>query len=199
MDELDRLNLQDGEWQALSNNHSRLAHAQALLEGATQALTTLDNDEMSVRALLNRTVLQLQRLQQHDARLQDIIASLDSALIGTDEAISDLNSYLSDFDVDPDALAQAEQRMSAIFDTAQAARRTRRAARLQAQLRDQLDALDQASDTEALARQTDEASANNALAKQLTQARKATASAWPSKLPTPCRPWPWRADALTLR
>src|SRR5690606_39856725 len=47
---------------------------------------------------------------------------------------------------------------------------------LQAQLRDQLDALDQASDTEALARRADEAhSAYNALAKQLTQARKATA------------------------
>lgn len=177
MDELDRLNLQDGEWQALSNNHSRLAHAQALLEGATQALTTLDNDEMSVRALLNRTVLQLQRLQQHDARLQDIIASLDSALIGTDEAISDLNSYLSDFDVDPDALAQAEQRMSAIFDTARKLRAEPDALpELQAQLRDQLDALDQASDTEALARGADEAhSAYNALAKQLTQARKATA------------------------
>src|SRR5690606_40774418 len=68
---------------------------------------------------------------------------------------------------------QAEQRMSAIFDTARKLRAEPDALpELQAQLRDQLDALDQASDTEALARRADEAhSAYNALAKQLTQAR----------------------------
>src|SRR5690606_11342237 len=39
--ELDRLGLHEGEWDALNNDHSRLAHAQSLLDGAAQALAAL--------------------------------------------------------------------------------------------------------------------------------------------------------------
>src|SRR5690606_17278482 len=43
--ELEQLGLQEDEWETLNANHSRLAHAQALLDGATQTLAALDSDE----------------------------------------------------------------------------------------------------------------------------------------------------------
>src|SRR5690554_6406657 len=79
--DLDRLNLQQGEWDALTNDHSRLAHAQALIEGAAQALSALDGDDLSARSLLNRAVNRIRQLQQHDAHLVNITTTLESALI----------------------------------------------------------------------------------------------------------------------
>src|SRR5690625_1320737 len=178
LSELERLGLQDGEWETLNNDHGRLAHAQSLIEGATRALGVLDGDEVSARKLLNQALSPLQRLQQHDARLQDIIASLDSALIATDEAISDLNSYLSSLDLDPDALAQAEQRMSAIFDTARKLRvEPEDLLALQTQLHEQLETLHSASDIQELTRQADEARLRyDDVAQQLSKARNRTAA-----------------------
>src|SRR5690625_457832 len=174
--DLTALDLKQDEWDALTNDHNRLAHAQALLDGASQALVALDADDISARTLLNRAASQLQRLRQHDAGLDNITASLDSALIATDEAISDLNSYLSDLDLDPDALAQAEQRMSAIFDTARKLRvEPAELPALKEQLRSQLDAHQQAADTDKLAERVQAAKSHyDTLAQQLTAARRKT-------------------------
>src|SRR5690554_382117 len=149
--DLGRLNLLPDEWDALTNDHSRLAHAQALLEGATQALAALDSEDVSARSMLTRAATQLQRLRQHDSHLDNITTSLDSALIATDEAISDLNSYLSSLELDPDTLAQAEQRMSAVFDLARKLRvEPDELPALEASLREQLDANQHATDIEKL-------------------------------------------------
>lgn len=174
--DLDRLGLQQDEWNALTNDHSRLAHAQALLDGTTRTLAVLDAEDVSARDLLNQAATQIKRLQQHDSHLDNIATSLDSALIATDEAISDLNSYLSSLELDPDALAQAEQRMSAIFELARKLRvEPGELPALETRLREQLDAHQQAADIEELTQQADDAKRNyDNAAKQLTQARQKT-------------------------
>jgi DNA repair protein RecN (Recombination protein N) len=116
--ELDSLGLQEGEWEKLSNDHSRLAHAQSLLEGATQALAALDNDEGSAQSYLNAAAHQISQLLRHDTRLDSIGQAIESARIAAAEAASDLNSYLDKLDLDPERLAQAEQRLSSVFDAA---------------------------------------------------------------------------------
>lgn len=175
--DLDRLELRQDEWATLTNDHSRLAHAQALLEGAAQALSALDAEDVSVRKLLTRATTQIRQLQQHDAQLQNILATLESALIATDEATSDLNSYVSSLELDPDALQQAEQRMSAIFDLARKLRvEPDDLPALESGLREQLDANQQAADTNKLERMVDDAKNQYAgYARQLTHARQKTA------------------------
>jgi DNA repair protein RecN (Recombination protein N) len=116
--ELNLLDLREGEWETLSNDHSRLAHAQSLLDGANQTLAMLDNEENSAQYHLNAALHLLGQLLRHDARLNTIHQAIESARIATSEAASDLNSYLDRLDLDPERLAQAEQRLSAIFDTA---------------------------------------------------------------------------------
>lgn len=174
--DLDRVNLQQDEWNTLTNDHSRLAHAQALLEGADQALSALDAEDVSVRNLLNRAAIQIRQLQQHDAHLENISITLESALIATDEAISDLNSYLSNLELDPDALQQAEQRMSAIFELARKLRvEPDDLPALETDLREQFAVNQQAGDTKELARKVDDAKNHyDDYARQLTGARRKT-------------------------
>lgn len=174
--ELDRLSLQAGEWDAISNDHNRLAHAQALLDGANLALSALDDEQGSAMQALNAAAQQISQLLRHDSHLQDIYDAIESARIASTEAISDLNSYLSRLELDPQRLAQAEQRMADIFDTA---RRLKvdppELPALQESLRSQRDANQAAGDIDALTAHTQQAQASyQNLATKLTKARQKT-------------------------
>lgn len=116
--ELDRLALQTGEWDEISAEHTRLANGQALLDGAAQTLAALDDDENALHQGLASAVHRLSLLLKHDSNLQTAHDALDSARIAVNEAISDLNTYLSHTELDPERLAMVEERMRAIFDCA---------------------------------------------------------------------------------
>jgi len=118
INELSSLNLRAGEWDQLQQEHTRLSHAQALIDGSALALTALDGEETSVQQLLGKASHEMSALLRHDPGLQAIVDALESAQIAITEAASDLNSYLSDMELDPERLAQAEERVSAIFSAA---------------------------------------------------------------------------------
>lgn len=174
--ELDRLDLREGEWDTLSNDHNRLAHAQALLDGTTQALAALDADQDSAQQYLGAASHQLKHLLRHDTHLQSIYDAIESARIATSEAVSDLNSYLDRLELEPERLAQAEQRLSAIFETARKFKvEPAQIPQLRQDLRDQLSASVTAADLEALALQVDAAEqAFRQSAAQLSTAREKT-------------------------
>ncbi|GAB2912050.1 DNA repair protein RecN [Paralcaligenes sp. KSB-10] len=174
--ELDRLNLRPDEWNAIGNEHSRLAHAQSLLDGATQALAILDNDEDSAQQRLSAAAHQIKQLLRHDSHLQSVHDAIESAHIATAEAVSDLNSYLDRLELDPQRLAQAEQRLAAIFDTARKFKvEPDELLALQENLHRQLDASEAAADIDALAEQLAAAKdVYQAAAKKLSQARQKT-------------------------
>jgi len=172
--ELDQLTLQPGEWDTLSNEHNRLAHAQALLEGAGQALAALDSEESSAGQALNAAGHQIQALLRHDHHLQGIYDAIESARISVSEAVSDLNSYLSKLELEPERLSQTEQRLSAIFDAARKFKvEPENLADLHQSLRASLDASQAAADTQALAESAQAAEKTYLeLARQLSKARQ---------------------------
>lgn len=174
--DLDRLDLREDEWPDLVQEHNRLAHAQALLDSAGQALSALEADDTGTRRQLSQALGRLQAVVHHDARLEDIISGLDSALIAVDEAISDLNAYLSSVELDPDALARVEQRMSAIFDLGRKLRTEPEALpALRTDLRQRLDALDEAGDLAALTERVNQAKQHyQETAQALSAARRQT-------------------------
>jgi DNA repair protein RecN (Recombination protein N) len=174
--ELDRLDLREGEWDTLSNDHNRLAHAQALLDGATQALAALDDEQDSAQQHLGAAAHQIKQLLRHDTHLQSIFDAIESARIATSEAVSDLNSYLDRLELEPERLAQAEQRLSAIFETARKFKvEPAQIPQLRQDLRDQLSASVAAADLQALAQQASAAEqAFRQSAAQLTSAREKT-------------------------
>src|SRR3546814_272573 len=117
-DELGQLALQPDEWDALQAEQSRLAHAQALLDGAGQILDALDGEDDSAGHRLNAAQHRLQQMLRHDPALQGVADELESARIAVSEAVSDLNNYVSRVELDPQRLAEVEARMSAVFETA---------------------------------------------------------------------------------
>lgn len=172
--ELDQLGLQPDEWETLGSEHSRLAHAQALLDGAAQALSALDDEQGAARQALTAATHQLQPLLRHDNHLQGVYDAIESARIGIDEAISDLNSYLGRLELDPNRLAQAEQRLAAIFNMARKfSVEPGELPSLHDTLRQQLGASDSATDTAALEAHEQTAAAHYAdLASRLGAARQ---------------------------
>jgi len=117
-DELGQLALQPDEWDALQAEQSRLAHAQALLDGAGQILEALDGEDDSAGHRLNAAQHRLQQILRHDPALQGVADELESARIAVSEAVSDLNNYVSRVELDPQRLAEVDTRMSAVFETA---------------------------------------------------------------------------------
>ncbi len=149
--ELDRLGIRAGEWEEISAEHTRLANGQSLLDGAAQTLASLDDDETSLHQRLSQAVHRIGQLLKHDPNLQTVHDALDSASIAVNEAISDLNTYLSHAELDPERLAIAEERMRLIFDMARKFKiEPEQLFAFHEKLRAERAALEATSDTEAL-------------------------------------------------
>ncbi|AZR95066.1 DNA repair protein RecN [Bordetella trematum] len=175
VDELQRLNLAPGEWETLQADHSRLSHAQSLLDDASQILDALDGEHDSALSRLNAAGHRLQQMQRHDGSgLKTIAEELESARIAMSEAVSDLNNYLSRIELEPERLNAAEARLSAVFETARKFRcDAEQLPELQHSLTEQLAQLQAAGDIEALREQTRQAQERyDAAARALSQARR---------------------------
>jgi DNA repair protein RecN (Recombination protein N) len=115
--ELDQLALRPGEWDELQTEHQRLAHAQSLIDGASQTVAALEDDDDAAHTRLAAASQRIGQLAEHDPALKPVAEALESASIVLQEAVSDLNSYLSRLELDPARLAQVESRLQAVFDT----------------------------------------------------------------------------------
>ncbi|MDP4590304.1 MAG: DNA repair protein RecN [Burkholderiaceae bacterium] len=115
---LHELGSQPDEWEQISQEHSRLSHGQSLMQGAGDTLNALEDDEVGICRIVERAYSQLNNLAKHDSALQNPVASLETARIALDEARADLNSYLSDLELDPERLHDVELRMRALFEAA---------------------------------------------------------------------------------
>jgi DNA repair protein RecN (Recombination protein N) len=113
--ELDKLNPQENEWQDLSSQHSRLANAQALIDGANQVTALLEGEDNSGHAgalrQLARTVQTLQSLGQFESEFTALAEVLISAQAQAEDVAHSLHTYLRKTDLDPSQLAQLDERM----------------------------------------------------------------------------------------
>ncbi|MHA3903237.1 DNA repair protein RecN [Castellaniella sp. WN] len=174
---LDDLAPEPGEWPDLCARQSRLAHAQSLLAGAGQAVEALDGESGSAAQTLHAAIQSLQSLVRHDPSLEEHCQALESARILCAETVSGLNAYADRLEPDPDALAQADARMSRMFE---AARRFRvepdTLAEYHETLRAQLRQTEAGQDLEALEQACRQAESHYMdLARALGAARRATA------------------------
>ncbi|MDD3756818.1 MAG: DNA repair protein RecN [Advenella sp.] len=178
LQEIAKLQLGKNEWENVSTEHNRLAHASSLLEGATQTLNTLDGEEQSLISELNSATQRIAQLLKNDPALQGIYDALESARIACVEAASDLNSYLDKVDLDPLRLAELETRMRNIFDTAHKFRvEPEQLHHLQQELEANLAHFNKISNLEELEKSIEQRkAAYMETAQELSKARKKTAS-----------------------
>ncbi|MBC3875672.1 DNA repair protein RecN [Undibacterium flavidum] len=116
--ELDKLQLKKGEWDEITQEHSRLAHAASLLEGAQEAADTISESDHPVLSQVSALLQKLSRLEEFDSKLKPIIESLESARINLQECAYALNDYLGRVELDPARLRQVEQRVETLHSTA---------------------------------------------------------------------------------
>jgi DNA repair protein RecN (Recombination protein N) len=113
-EELNNLTIEEGEWEALSERHKKLANVTEHKEACSKALTLLEGDN-------GDTVLDALRIVHSTVEplnVSELSSLLDSAQINLDEAINTLKDQLESFDYDPEALHTVETRLSQLYDCA---------------------------------------------------------------------------------
>lgn len=116
--ELEKLAVKPGEWTEIGNEHSRLAHAASLIEGAQEALNVISESDTPMLSQLSSLTQKLVKLSDIDAGLKPVIDALEPATIQLQEAVYSLNDYLSRIELDPERLHEVEARLDAIHSTA---------------------------------------------------------------------------------
>ena len=182
--ELDKLAPAMDEWDGLNAQHTRLSHAQALIDAGQTAIGSLDGDESSrlgsatgALGLLSQAISQLQDQAHVEPEFQSIAEVLQSSLAQAEDAAHSLQTYLRKTDLDPDRLKELDQRMSQWLSLARRYKRPpEELAALLASWKKELNALEAASDLESLEAQEKAASvAYQTEAKKLSQQRKKAA------------------------
>ena len=117
--ELHDFQAQPGEPDALVAEHSRLAHAQQILETGELCLGQLNDDSgPSVVRQFSVIQQQLSKLQSYDESIGPVIELLTSAQIQAQEGASELRHYLEHVNSDPQRLQWVDQRLSDFHDLA---------------------------------------------------------------------------------
>jgi DNA repair protein RecN (Recombination protein N) len=151
--ELGKLAPAEGEWEPLNAEHQRLAHGQALLDGARAALQAVSEADDSADALAARAIDALDDVVRYDAELAPVLEVLRSAQAQLEDAAHTLSGYLGRKEPDPQRLAELDERLAAWVTMSRRYRRP--PAELPALLagwRAELAALDAAADLDALER-----------------------------------------------
>ncbi len=113
--ELEKLAARPGEWAEVSNEHSRLSHAAALIDGAQLALQMLDeNDSAPILSQVTSIEQKLSKLADIDDKLKPVLEALEPARIQLQEAVYALHDYLTRIELDPERLRSVEARMEAL-------------------------------------------------------------------------------------
>ena len=112
-EELNQLNLAEGEFEALQDEYKRLSNAGRLLDGSGAVLARLyDDEEHNIQAALSLCAQQLGELLETDNALAPSHELISAALIQVQEASSELRSYRDGIELDGARLETINQRIA---------------------------------------------------------------------------------------
>lgn len=152
--ELAQLNPSAEEWEALQQEHSRLAHAASLLSGGEACRELLSESEVAALTQLTAAQHRLQELSEYDPAMKEALESIDAAVIQVEEADRFLNKYLNRAELDPERLNEVESRIQAVHGAARKHRvRPEELPQLLAQWRTRMAELEGAGDDGVLAKE----------------------------------------------
>lgn len=122
--ELDKLAPRDDEWEELNAQHTRLSHAQTLMDSAQTCLQLLEDDDAGAATPLGRAHHMLQDQEHLEPEFKDIADVLGSCVAQLHDARHSLQAYLRRADLDPEQLADLDQRLSLWMQLARRYKRT---------------------------------------------------------------------------
>ncbi len=117
LQELQRESLEPDAIVELVADHRRHAHAATLIQACDDAFVRLGGDEgPALTRQLQDVRNQLGREAEHEPRLGEVDAMLDSAAIQLDEALTLLEKVRADLDLDPAAYDELDQRLARLHE-----------------------------------------------------------------------------------
>jgi DNA repair protein RecN (Recombination protein N) len=161
------------EWDELNTSHTRLANAQSLLEAAQGAIEALQAEDAGATGQLSQAQTLLQAQEHVEPAFAELAQVLASSLAQAEDAAHSLQAYLRKTELDPQRLAELDERMSLWMSLARRYKRTPpELPGLLASWKQELARLDAAADLAALeAAEKKEAEAYMAEARVLSKAR----------------------------
>ena len=167
MAEVDKLAPATDEWAELNSQHTRLSHAQALMDAAQSAIAALEDDDQGALRLLSKAQDALQDQADVAPEFANWVDVLASSLAQAGDVAHSLHAYLSHTELDPERLQTLDDRMALWMSLARRFKRTpQELPALYQEWKARLSQLDAATDLAAL-----EAAEAKAAAAYQTQAR----------------------------
>ncbi len=112
-EELNQLNLGEGEFESLQDEYKRLSNAGRLLDGSAAVLARLyDDEDNNIQASLSLCAQQLGELVESDNALGASHELINAALIQVQEASSELRSYRDSIELDGARLETLNERIA---------------------------------------------------------------------------------------
>ena len=115
VEELRALAFEPAQWQEDNQEQRRLAHAAGLIEGTAAALALLDDGDVAVAPQVEQMLSRLGGLADFDAELKETVELLANAQIQLQEAGHALRHYQGKLELEPQRLAELENRMAAVL------------------------------------------------------------------------------------
>lgn len=112
--EIDEVNPVIGEEEALEAERQKLAHADRLVSGASEAAQHLGQSGGAAVERMGQALRVLDRLRAFDGALEPLFTRLMAARIEVDDIGHDLRGYASDVELDPRRLDQVNERLEAL-------------------------------------------------------------------------------------
>jgi DNA repair protein RecN (Recombination protein N) len=182
LEELDLLNLKEGEVSDIEQEHHRLSQAEALKQQSYQVIELSSGESgpasTSARDLIRQISHITDQIDDQHSTLHSARDLFSQAMINIEEAASEMQSYHDSLELNPETLQQLDQRLSDIHDLARKHRiPAEEIPKTHTEIAEQLNTLEQDfGSLDALKAQEQQAKLiYQEAAEQLTQARQTTA------------------------
>lgn len=109
--EVDKLSPAEHEWEELNAQHTRLSHAQALMDAATHAMAALEDEDSGASVQANRALHTLQAQAHVEPQFATMAETLEGCIAQLEDLARSLGGYLRHADLDPDKLEQLDERL----------------------------------------------------------------------------------------
>ena len=113
-DELEKLNIQEGELQQAEEESKILEHAEGTKKQLLGILTQMDGEEWSVLSLSKSIANALQQLRQIDSRMHEVAERMQSLYLELKEVSAEIESIESATEVNPARLEELSERLNTL-------------------------------------------------------------------------------------
>jgi len=118
INELDDLVCTSESLRELEAEHTRLAHAERLLNDSSSVLAVLSENDPSLLESLNQAAKTLSELGVLDPKLVEAREMLETAGIQIEEVAGELRHYQERVEIDPERLQQVDRQLGSLHDAA---------------------------------------------------------------------------------